>query len=121
MGLINSGKIHKAAEFAQLNLRAAGKARFMSALQSASAYAAHGIGFLPGDYWETNRPLALKLDAMAHVESSEASGNEVLGQNNMSIMETLPFRFSPRLNIPYYEEWGATGKVQQLNDRVTKL
>ncbi|CAJ1947917.1 unnamed protein product [Cylindrotheca closterium] len=109
--LINSGKVNKAAEFAELNLRAAEKARTMSALQSASAYAVHGIGFLPGDHWESHRPLALKLYTMAaevelalgRVESSEKYGNEVLGQDNMSLMETLPFRLAKARNLCYVQ------------------
>ena len=109
--LVNSGKVNKAAEFAQLNLRASEKARTMSALQSASAYAAHGIGFLPADHWETHRPLALKLYSMAaemelalgQVGSSEAYGSEVLAQNNMSIMETLPFRLATARSLCYVQ------------------
>ena len=47
--LINNGNVLKLPEFANANLRAASKARNLSAFQSAAEYAAHGIDLLKED------------------------------------------------------------------------
>ncbi|CAJ1941652.1 unnamed protein product, partial [Cylindrotheca closterium] len=49
--LINNGNVLRLTEFASANLRAAEKARDLSAFQSAAEYAAHGIGLLKNDKW----------------------------------------------------------------------
>lgn len=98
--LINNGKVKRGEEFARLNLRAAEKARAVSAFQSASAYASSGIRFLPSNSWEVDAQLALKLYTMAaemelalgRVESCEEFVEEALSQPNVLVMESLQIR-----------------------------
>jgi predicted ATPase len=59
--LVNKGNLSKRPEFSQLNLRAAEKARSISAFHSAAKYAANGIRLLPSEKWTTHRALTLRL------------------------------------------------------------
>jgi hypothetical protein len=105
--LRNKGQVSKQPEFAQLNLRAAEKARSISAFYSASKYAANGIELLPSDKWTTHRTLTLRLYtivaqvelALGHCEAAEAYSNEVLNREDCSMMETLPLRIAKAAKI----------------------
>jgi predicted ATPase len=100
--LINNGNVLRLTEFASANLRAAEKARDLSAFQSAAEYAAHGIGLLKDDKWSSDRPLTLKLYTMAaemeamvgNFAASELYSSEVLSQPDLSIMETIPLKMA---------------------------
>ncbi|CAJ1969052.1 unnamed protein product [Cylindrotheca closterium] len=100
--LINSGNVLRLTEFASANLRAAEKARDLSAFQSAAEYAAHGIGLLKNDKWSTDRSLTLKLYTLAaemeamvgNFAASERYSSEVLSQPDLSIMETIPLKMA---------------------------
>eukprot|EP00526_Cylindrotheca_closterium_P023122 CAMPEP_0113634898 /NCGR_PEP_ID=MMETSP0017_2-20120614/18179_1 /TAXON_ID=2856 /ORGANISM="Cylindrotheca closterium" /LENGTH=165 /DNA_ID=CAMNT_0000545631 /DNA_START=33 /DNA_END=527 /DNA_ORIENTATION=- /assembly_acc=CAM_ASM_000147 len=72
--LVNKGNDNKKEEFTVLNLRAAKKAKQMSAFHSASRYAAKGIDLLPANKWDTVRQLALELYTIA-AEVEYALGN----------------------------------------------
>ncbi|KAL3944900.1 MAG: hypothetical protein SGBAC_001045 [Bacillariaceae sp.] len=98
--LINSGNVLRLTEFAVANLRAAEKARGLSAYTSASKYAAHGIDLLPDNRWSGIRSVTLKLYIMAaemekmigNVEAADQYSGEVLSQEDLSSMETLPLK-----------------------------
>eukprot|EP00980_Cylindrotheca_fusiformis_P016430 scaffold4897_cov129-Cylindrotheca_fusiformis.AAC.7 len=100
--LINKGQVSKRHEFAMLNLRAAEKAKKISAFQSAAKYAAKGINLLPNDKWNTHRSLTLALFtigsevelALGHGESAEIYSNEVLNQKECTTMEVLPLKMA---------------------------
>mmetsp|Transcript_24971 Transcript_24971/g.61466 ORF Transcript_24971/g.61466 Transcript_24971/m.61466 type:complete len:1179 (+) Transcript_24971:105-3641(+) len=100
--LINNGNVKKRPEFANINLRAAEKARGISAFQSAAKYATHGMELLTDKRWTENRPLTLKLYIMAaememilgNLEVAEKYREELLKEGNYSITETLPLKLS---------------------------
>lgn len=101
--LINKGtKAKQRPEFALLNLRAAEKARSISAFHSAVNYVARGVKLLPDDKWIAHRTLTLKLYtvgaelelALGHVEAGEVYSNEVLNRGDCSTMETLPLKMA---------------------------
>lgn len=105
--LINKGQVSKRPELAQLNLRAAEKARNISAFQSASKYATNGIGMLPSNKWDAHRSLTLRLYtlgaevelALGHVEGAETYSNEVLNRKDCSTMEKLPLKMAQAAKI----------------------
>eukprot|EP00980_Cylindrotheca_fusiformis_P026016 scaffold15205_cov128-Cylindrotheca_fusiformis.AAC.1 len=105
--LINKGRVCKRYEFAKLNLRAAKKAKKISAFPSAANYAANGIEFLPSDKWTTHRALALALYtlgcevelALGHVEAAEIYSNEVLSRPECTTMEALPLKMAKSLKL----------------------
>eukprot|EP00980_Cylindrotheca_fusiformis_P013389 scaffold3410_cov141-Cylindrotheca_fusiformis.AAC.32 len=105
--LINKGQGSERHEFAKLNLRAARKAKKVSAFQSAAKYAASGIGFLPDDKWTTHRPLTLALYtigsevelALGHGDSAEIYSNEVLNRKDCTTMEALPLKMAKSLKM----------------------
>jgi len=109
--LINNGNILKLPEFANANLRAAEKARDLSAFQSAAEYAAHGIGLLQDDKWSSNRALTLKLYAMGaevevvlgNVEVANKYSREVLSHADLSILESLPLKMADASTIAHTE------------------
>lgn len=102
--LINKGNRKKRQEFAAVNLRAAEKAMGLSAFQSAASYAAHGISLLQEDGWSTgwmgDRQIKLKLytrgaeaeQILGNVETAERYIEEVLKQDNFTVLETLPLK-----------------------------
>eukprot|EP00980_Cylindrotheca_fusiformis_P027511 scaffold20794_cov117-Cylindrotheca_fusiformis.AAC.3 len=101
--LINKGNKLKRQEFAALNLRAAEKARNISAFHSAAKYAAHGITLLPtAEKWASHRSLSLRLYtvaaeaelALGHIGKAETYSNEVLGRSDCSPLETLPLKMA---------------------------
>eukprot|EP00980_Cylindrotheca_fusiformis_P025743 scaffold14558_cov137-Cylindrotheca_fusiformis.AAC.8 len=105
--LINKGRVSKRPEFAKLNLRAAEKAKKISAFQSAAKYASNGIRLLPSDKWTTHRSLTLALYtigsevefALGRFESAEAYSNEVLNRKECTAMEALPLKMAKSLKL----------------------
>eukprot|EP00980_Cylindrotheca_fusiformis_P013966 scaffold3631_cov73-Cylindrotheca_fusiformis.AAC.1 len=105
--LINKGQVLTRPEFAVLNLKAAEKAKRISAFRSAAKYAANGIGFLPSYKWTTHRPLTLALYtigsevelALGHVESAEIYSNEVLNRKECTAMEAFPLKMAKGLKM----------------------
>ncbi|KAL3934179.1 MAG: hypothetical protein SGBAC_010045 [Bacillariaceae sp.] len=99
--LINKGKRKRKLEFAQLNLRAAEKARQISALH-ASSYVACGIGFLPIDAWTTHRCLTLRLHsigaemelAVGRIDAMETYINAVLPRDDCTVIDKFPLHMS---------------------------
>ena len=95
--LINNGNVLKLPEFAHANLRAAEKARDLSAFQSAAQYAAHGVSLLKDDKWTSNRSLTLGLFVMGaemelmmgNVAEASRYSDEVLVQSEFSAMDTF--------------------------------
>mmetsp|Transcript_6116 Transcript_6116/g.14398 ORF Transcript_6116/g.14398 Transcript_6116/m.14398 type:complete len:1158 (+) Transcript_6116:126-3599(+) len=100
--LINKGNIKKRPEFASVNLRAAEKARGISAFSAAAKYAAHGIELLKDTRWSQNRPLTLRLytigaemeRALGNVAAAEQYSTEVLSRLELDTMETLPLKLA---------------------------
>ncbi|KAL3940658.1 MAG: hypothetical protein SGBAC_004844 [Bacillariaceae sp.] len=100
--LINNGNVLRLPEFAYVNLRAAQKARDLSAFQSASLYAAHGLSLLQDDKWSSNRSLTLNLYTMGaevevmlgNIEVANRYSCEVLSQTELSTMEVLPLKMA---------------------------
>eukprot|EP00526_Cylindrotheca_closterium_P001715 CAMPEP_0113611520 /NCGR_PEP_ID=MMETSP0017_2-20120614/5600_1 /TAXON_ID=2856 /ORGANISM="Cylindrotheca closterium" /LENGTH=1077 /DNA_ID=CAMNT_0000520473 /DNA_START=45 /DNA_END=3278 /DNA_ORIENTATION=- /assembly_acc=CAM_ASM_000147 len=100
--LISKGGLQRRSEFAELNLRAAEKARTMSAFRSAAAFSSKGISLLPRDTWTTDRSLTLRLYSMGcemelalgRHEVMEKYCSEVLSQPGLSTLEKLPIYFT---------------------------
>eukprot|EP00980_Cylindrotheca_fusiformis_P013392 scaffold3410_cov141-Cylindrotheca_fusiformis.AAC.35 len=100
--LINKDRVSKRHEFAMLNLRAATKAKKVSAFESAAIYVANGIDFLPSDKWTTHRSLTLALYtigsdvelALGHGACAEIYSNEVLNREECTTMEMLPLKMA---------------------------
>ena len=72
--LINQGNVKRRPEFAALNLKAAEKARKMSAFRSAAQYVAHGVKMLPRERWELHPKLTFELFTVG-AETELAIGN----------------------------------------------
>eukprot|EP00980_Cylindrotheca_fusiformis_P012099 scaffold2923_cov121-Cylindrotheca_fusiformis.AAC.9 len=100
--LINNGQVSEQLDFAKLNLRAAEKAKKISAFQSAAKYATNGIELLPKDKWTTHRTLTLALYtigsevelASGRVERAERYSNAVLNRKEFTTMEVLPLKMA---------------------------
>ncbi|KAL3941791.1 MAG: hypothetical protein SGBAC_003907 [Bacillariaceae sp.] len=100
--LVNRGNEKDNIEFAELNLRAAKKARSISAFEASSKYAAGGINVLPSDAWKTDRSLALDLYTIGaqmqlisgNIDVADEYSKELFKQENVSVMETLPLRIA---------------------------
>ena len=99
VNLINLGKVQRRPDLAELNLRAAEKAKTMSAFQSAAKYVSRGIKLLPEDKWSTQyHSLTLRLYtvgsqvelALGHPEAMEAYSTEVLSRDDTSTLDKLP-------------------------------
>ncbi|CAJ1953895.1 unnamed protein product [Cylindrotheca closterium] len=99
--LINRGNVNKRSEFALANMRAAKKARSISAFESGAKYAAHGIEILDeSTKWTENRQLALQLYTIGaemnlvagNIVAAEEYCEVVLGRSELSTMETLPLK-----------------------------
>jgi predicted ATPase len=78
--LVNEGSLERRVEFAELNLRAAKKARSISAFSCAAMYVARGIEPLSSDKWTDHRDIVLRLYtigaemelALGHVDRMES-------------------------------------------------
>ena len=98
--LINNGNALKLGEFASANLRAAEKAREISAFQSASEYVAVGIGLLVEDDWVNKKSTALGLYTvgaeveivLGNVKAAEVYREVVLSRSDLSTLEMLPLQ-----------------------------
>lgn len=98
--LVSAGNDRKSAEFALLCLRAAKKAKRLSAFHSATGYVQNGIGMLPDDTWITNPSLPLELYtlgaqvelALGHVEESQKYCSFVLDRQEVEFGSKLPLR-----------------------------
>ncbi|KAL3938434.1 MAG: hypothetical protein SGBAC_006652 [Bacillariaceae sp.] len=100
--LINNGNVKKRPEFANVNLKAAEKARSISAFESAAKYATHGMKLLTDMRWSDSRKVTLKLFIMAaememilgNIDVAEKYREEILKEGNYTICETLPLKLS---------------------------
>mmetsp|Transcript_27698 Transcript_27698/g.67404 ORF Transcript_27698/g.67404 Transcript_27698/m.67404 type:complete len:1151 (-) Transcript_27698:2621-6073(-) len=100
--LINKGNAKRRLEFAELNLKAAERARKISAFQAARTYVASGIQFLPNDAWSANRDLTLRLYsigaemelALGQTEQMETYMELVLNRKDCSTVEKFPLHMS---------------------------
>jgi len=98
--LINNGNILKRPEFASVNLRAAEKARGISAFQAASEYASEGISLLQESDWVENKSTALSLYTigaeselvLGDVDAAERYREVVLSRPDLSTLEMLPLQ-----------------------------
>lgn len=99
--LINRGNVNKRPEFALANMRAAKKARSISAFESGAKYAAHGIDLLEeATKWTENRQLTLQLYSIGaelnllagHLSVADEYCDVVLCRSELSTMETLPLK-----------------------------
>jgi len=98
--LITSGKGTKSVDFASLCLKAATKAKRLSAFQSATRYAKSGIEMLPEDKWTSNRSLAIALHtigsqvelALGHAGESQDYCDAVLSRKDIEIDLQIPLR-----------------------------
>eukprot|EP00980_Cylindrotheca_fusiformis_P027450 scaffold20461_cov117-Cylindrotheca_fusiformis.AAC.13 len=105
--LINKGRVSKRHEFAKLNLRAAEKAKKISAFRSAAKYAANGIELLPSDKWTIHRSLTLALYtigsevelALGRYETEEIYSDKVLNRKECTLMEALPLKMAKSLKL----------------------
>lgn len=98
--LVNAGAglVSDRIDYATLNLRAADRARNISAFSSAAFYASKGIGFLPQDKWDADYQLTLSLYtiatemevAMGNNKSMELYSQEVLTQTKCSPLDKSP-------------------------------
>ncbi|CAJ1940060.1 unnamed protein product [Cylindrotheca closterium] len=96
--LINSMEVKRRPDFASLNLRAAQKAKGISAFSSAALYVSHGVQYLPTDKWRCHRKLTVRLYTMG-TEMELAFGNvdvmneyyqELMAQDDCTTLEKLP-------------------------------
>lgn len=102
VNLINKGDLEESIEFAELNLRAAKKARSISAFHSSASYASHGIKLLPNDKWVAHRELTLSLYtlgvemelAAGKVQEMDVYSDAVLSRGDCSTLEKLPLYFA---------------------------
>ncbi|CAJ1936539.1 unnamed protein product [Cylindrotheca closterium] len=100
--LVNRGTEKINIEFAALNLRAAKKARSISAFEASARYAEKGINMLPSNVWIMDRSLALDLYTIgAHmqlisgnIDKADEYSKEIFNQKDISVMETLPMRIA---------------------------
>ncbi|KAL3941790.1 MAG: hypothetical protein SGBAC_003906 [Bacillariaceae sp.] len=100
--LINRGNEKEDLEFAELNLRAAKKARSVSAFQASNIYAEKGINMLPSSVWETERSMALELYTIGtqmalisgDTEKADEYSTKIFSQKTFSVMETFPLRIA---------------------------
>eukprot|EP00957_Ditylum_brightwellii_P212386 15367210-Ditylum_brightwellii.AAC.2 len=82
-------------EYAEINLKAAKKARGIAAFESCSEYALKGINMLPSNAWDSHPDVTLKLFSLAaeaegylgHLDKMESYYNEVLSQTSISTLE----------------------------------
>ncbi|CAJ1956433.1 unnamed protein product [Cylindrotheca closterium] len=100
--LLNQGNVATRPELAALNLRAAEKARSISAFRSAVQYTEHGISMLPRDCWTSHREMTLNLFtlgaemelALGNSTTAERYCDAVFQRNDCSVMEKFPARLA---------------------------
>mmetsp|Transcript_13096 Transcript_13096/g.31000 ORF Transcript_13096/g.31000 Transcript_13096/m.31000 type:complete len:1255 (+) Transcript_13096:109-3873(+) len=100
--LINGGNEKEDLEFAELNLRAAKKARSLSAFEASKIYAEKGIDMLPSNVWETEYSMALELYTIGtqmelisgNTEKADEYSNKIFSQETFSVTETFPLRIA---------------------------
>ena len=103
------------ADIAGLNLRAAEKAKELSAFTSVSNYAEIGIGLLPSSKWSRHLETTLGLYSLAseaagilgRVDAMEFYAKEVIKQKHVSIISKLPVH-NVRLDT-----YGSDGRQQE--------
>ncbi|KAL3944185.1 MAG: hypothetical protein SGBAC_001742 [Bacillariaceae sp.] len=109
--LVNKGKRDDTHEFASMNLRAAKKAQSLSAFTSASLYVQRGIRQLPKNSWTTYPSLALDLYTIGtqmefiagRVDVADGYIAEVLGQKNLTTMDTLALKLAKAKSLVWIE------------------
>lgn len=100
--LINNGNVRKRSEFAEANLRAAEKAKGISAFHSASRYAAQGIELLPEDCFVFRRDISLRLHILAvemalvlgDIDKVKRYSDLVLKRTDFEPLEVLPLNLA---------------------------
>ena len=111
VNLINKGDGRKSLELSVLNLKAAEKARSISAFQSASTYASYGIRLLPNDSWKAYRDITLRLYSLRS-ETAVALGDEavidectreVLSRQDLSVLEKIPIYMTRLHKLAYLD------------------
>ncbi|CAJ1946467.1 unnamed protein product, partial [Cylindrotheca closterium] len=122
--LVNMGQHARRVEYAKLNLRAAEKARSISAFQSASLYVTKGIAYLPNDKWTAQHDLTLQLCilgmemelATGQVEEMEKYSEEILAQPDCTAIEKLPVYLakSHRMTHMDIDHKGCTDLLQRI-------
>ncbi|CAB9500799.1 Transcriptional regulator [Seminavis robusta] len=98
VNLLNEGSAHRSAELAELNLRAAKKAKIYNAVSLQSMYSELGIANLPNDCWTSCKDLALELhivraeaaSSMGEFQTMEQNCNVVFSQKECSVLDTIP-------------------------------
>ncbi|KAL3941438.1 MAG: hypothetical protein SGBAC_004208 [Bacillariaceae sp.] len=98
--LISNGKGTESVDFASLCLKAAKKAKRLSAFQSTARYVQTGIEMLPENKWTSQQPLTLELHtlgaqvqlALGHVEESSSHCNAVLSRNDIDVGHRIPLK-----------------------------
>ncbi|KAL3934989.1 MAG: hypothetical protein SGBAC_009407 [Bacillariaceae sp.] len=96
--LINRGKHGRRVEFAKLNLRAAQKAKRISAFHSARTYATKGVAYLQNDKWKDQHNLTLQLFTLAmemelaigRIDEMENYAEEILIQPSCTAKDKIP-------------------------------
>ena len=111
VNLVNKGDGRKSLEISTLNLKAAEKARSISAFQSASTYASNGIRLLPNDSWDSCRDITLRLYSLRS-ETAVALGDqaaieectrEVLSRQDLSVLEKIPIYVTRLHKLAYLD------------------
>ncbi|CAB9500796.1 Transcriptional regulator [Seminavis robusta] len=98
VNLLNDGSTSASTELAELNLRAAKKAKIYNAVSLQSVYSEFGIANLPNDCWTSCKNLALELhtiraeaaSSMGEFPTMEQYCNVVFSQKNCSILDKIP-------------------------------
>ncbi|CAJ1938942.1 unnamed protein product [Cylindrotheca closterium] len=98
--LITTGNRTISVEFASLCLKAATKAKSLSAFHSATRYAKSGIEMLPEDIWTSNPTLAIELNtigaqvelALGRVEESKNYCDAVLCRKGTEVDRQIPLK-----------------------------
>ncbi|CAJ1963412.1 unnamed protein product [Cylindrotheca closterium] len=122
--LVNMGQHARRVEYAKLNLRAAEKARSISAFHSASLYVTKGIAYLPNDKWTAQHDLTLQLFtlgmemelATGKVEEMEKYSKEILAQPNCTAIEKLPVYIAKSHKMTHMDidHKGCTGLLRRI-------
>lgn len=99
VNLINKGRAQRHVLFSQLNLRAARKARNLSAFDIAARYCSHGIVLLQDEKWSVmHRELTLSLMVLGcemelashNIAGMEIYAREVLARDDCTTLEKVP-------------------------------
>jgi len=98
--LLNRSSGKRSLDYAALNLRAANKARNLSAFESAAKYAAKGIAVLPDEKWSLGSALSLELYtlgaqmelALGRYDQANEYCKEVFSQRDWPLADVVPLR-----------------------------